>query len=93
MYKYIQKPWYYTQKLQNWRFCLVLKILLLMFNTPKSEVLHIMRKKPKIRDFAPTAKTPKSGFCVVLKILLIIIIFNTPKSEVLRSVKNIITYI
>ena len=36
-----------------------MKILLLIFNTPKSEVLRILRNNSKIGGFAPTAKTPK----------------------------------
>ena len=75
---------YFAQKLQNRRFCVVLKMLLLMFNTPKSEVLRIMCKISKIGGFAPTAKTPKSEVCVVLKMLLLI--FNTPKSKILRII-------
>ena len=51
---------YYTQKLQNRRFCVVLKILVITFNTPKSEVLRTIRKNSKIGGFAPTTKTPKS---------------------------------
>ena len=52
-----QKP---TQKLQNRKFCVVLKILLIVFNTPKSEVLRIMRRNSKSRFFLTIlcAKTP-----------------------------------
>ena len=72
-------------------------MLLIIFNTPKSEVLRTLRKNSIIGGFAPTAKTPKSevlrtlrknstmgGFAPTAK---------TPKSEVLRSFKNIINNI
>ena len=75
------------QKLQNRRFCVVVKTLFIILNTPKSEVLRILPKNSKIGGFAPTAKTPKSDKCrrgcVVVKILL-----NTPKSEVLRILRE-----
>ena len=70
---------YYTQKLQKRRFCayrknskiggtVVLKILVIIFNTPKSEVLRTIRKNSKNGGFAPTAKTPKSeGLCTKRK--------------------------
>ena len=40
------------QKLQNRRFCVVLKILVIIFNTPKSEVLPTIRTNSKIGDSA-----------------------------------------
>ena len=48
------------QKLQNRRFGVVLKILVITFNTPKSEFLRTIRKNSKLGGFEPTAKTPKS---------------------------------
>ena len=95
---------YYTQKLQNRRFCahrknrrfcVVLKILLILFNTPKSEVLRTIRKNSKIGGFAPTAKTPKSEVLRSFKNIINNISYSkiggsayytqkTPKSEVLR---------
>ena len=50
----------FAQKLQNRRFCVVLKILLIIFDTLKSEVLRTIRKNSKIGGFASTTKTPKS---------------------------------
>ena len=67
---YTQKLWFCTpQKLQNRRFCANCKnyqigglgsFKNIIFNTPKSEVLRIIRKISKIGGFAHTAKTPKS---------------------------------
>ena len=63
----LRRP-YYTQKLQTWEdlhppqklqnreFCVVLKMLLIIFNTPKSEVLRILHINSKIGGFAPTAR-------------------------------------
>ena len=52
---------YYTEKLHNLRFCIGLKIMLIIFHTPESEVLRITRKNSKIGGFASNAKTSKLG--------------------------------
>ena len=70
------------QKIQNRRFCVVLKILVIILNTPKSEVLCTIRKNSKNGGLHPLQKLQNRRFCVVLKIL--VITFNTPKSEVLH---------
>ena len=68
---------------QNRRFCVVLKIRMIMFNTPKSEVILVYAKTQKSEGLRPTQKLKNLRFCVVLKIW--IIMFNISKSEVILS--------
>ena len=79
---------------------MVLKLLLIVFHSPKSEVLRTILKNSKIRGFAPTAKTPKSEVLRGFKIITNSISFSkigrfcvlyseTPKSEVLRLLQKL----
>ena len=45
------------EQLQNRRFCVVLKILLIIFNTPKSEGLRTIRKMSDFGVFAYSTQT------------------------------------
>ena len=67
---------YYMQKLQSLRFCTVLKIFMIIFNTPKWEVLHIICKNSKIWGFAFTAKTAKLDVLRCFKSIHILILRN-----------------